>query len=138
MRTPAAPIAHGARSSLVQCHGCVFWGQRCGVCGSAGATDTSDTGDTGDAGAASQSAVSSTAAVLLQKLSTWEQTLLAAQQLGIIVGVALLVGGGFMLMVGIELTAGWALEKVYKLCGKKISEDPEDPAALVGSVKRYK
>ena len=97
-----------------------------------------DTGDTGDAGAASQAAVSSTAAVLLQKLSTWEQTLLAAQQLGIIVGVALLVGGGFMLMVGIELTAGWALEKVYKLCGKKISEDPEDPAALVGSFKRYK
>ena len=70
--------------------------------------------------------------------STWEQTILAAQQLGIIVGVALLVGGGFMLMVGLEIGAGWALDKIYKLCGKKIQENPEDPAALVGSFKRYK
>ena len=74
----------------------------------------------------------------LHKLTTWEQTLLALQQLGMIVGVALLVGGGFMLMVGIELSIMWMVEKCEKMMGKQVVKDPEDPAALVGSFKRYK
>ena len=73
-----------------------------------------------------------------QKRSVWDQTVLAAQQLGIIVGVALLVGGGFMLMVGIELSTIWVVEKLSKLLGTQTVKDPEDPAALVGSFKRYK
>ena len=73
-----------------------------------------------------------------RELTTWEQTILAAQQLGIIVGVALLVGGGFMLMVWIELSIIWVVEKCSKRFGKQIVKDPEDPAALVGSYKRYK
>lgn len=52
--------------------------------------------------------------------------------------VALLVGGGFMLMVGIELALGWAWDQVTGLLGTKKKEDPENPAALVGSFKRYK
>ena len=79
-----------------------------------------------------------TAVDAFRKLTTWEQTVLAAQQLGIIVGVALLVGGGFMLMVQIELSIIWVVEKCSKLFGKQIVKDPEDPAALVGSFKRYK
>ena len=72
------------------------------------------------------------------KKSVWDQTVLAAQQLGIIVGVALLVGGGFMLMVGIELSMIWVVEKCSQLMGTQTVKDPEDPAALVGSFKRYK
>ena len=49
-----------------------------------------------------------------------------------------MVGGGFMLMVGIELSIIWVVEKCSKLFGKQIVKDPEDPAALVGSYKRYK
>ena len=56
----------------------------------------------------------------------------------IIVGVCLLVGGGFMLMVGVELSIIWLSEKCSKMLGKQIVKDPEDPAALVGSFKRYK
>lgn len=52
--------------------------------------------------------------------------------------VALLVGGGFMLMVWIELALCWAWEKVTDMLGTKKKEDPENPAALVGSFKRYK
>jgi len=78
-----------------------------------------------------------TPAIFVQK-TAWEQTILALQQLGIIVFVALLVGGGFMLMVGIELALGWAWDQVTGLLGTKKKEDPENPAALVGSFKRYK
>jgi len=70
--------------------------------------------------------------------SMGEQSLLAAQQLGIIVGVALLVGGGFMLMVGVEMGVDWLCERISRMCGKAAPKDPEDPAALVGSFKRYK
>ena len=52
--------------------------------------------------------------------------------------VALLVGGGFMLMVWIELALCWVWEKVTDILGTKKKEDPETPAALVGSFKRYK
>ena len=52
--------------------------------------------------------------------------------------VALLVGGGFMMMVGIELALSWAWDKVTEMLGTNKKEDPENPAALVGSFKRYK
>eukprot|EP00092_Neocalanus_flemingeri_P051408 GFUD01059780.1.p1 GENE.GFUD01059780.1~~GFUD01059780.1.p1 ORF type:complete len:104 (+),score=31.16 GFUD01059780.1:89-400(+) len=79
-----------------------------------------------------------TVSATLQKMSSWEQSVLAAQQLGIIVGVCLLVGGGFMLMVWVELSCIWAVEKCSNAFGKQTVKDPEDPASLVGSFKRYK
>ena len=39
--------------------------------------------------------------------------------------VALLVGGGFMLMVWIELALCWVWEKVTDILGTKKKEDPE-------------
>ena len=39
---------------------------------------------------------------------------------------------------GIELSLEWVEEKVSRLFGKQPAKDPEDPAALVGSFKRYK
>ena len=56
----------------------------------------------------------------------------------IIVGVCLLVGGGFMLMVWVELTVIWVSDKVSTFLGRNQTKDPENPAALVGSFKRYK
>ena len=56
----------------------------------------------------------------------------------VIVFVALLVGGGFVTMVWIELALGWVWEKVSDSLGNKKVKDPENPAALVGSFKRYK
>jgi len=73
-------------------------------------------------------------------LSVGEQTVLALQQLAVVVGVALLVGGCFMLMIGVELGLGWLEDRCSSLCGgrKKSQEEVLDPAALVGSFKRYK
>ena len=56
----------------------------------------------------------------------------------VIVFVALLVGGGFVTMVWIEVGLGWVWEKVSDSLGTKKVKDPENPAALVGSFKRYK
>ena len=56
----------------------------------------------------------------------------------IIVGVCLLVGGGFMIMVWIELSITWLQEQVSECFGPQQQKDPENPAALVGSFKRYK
>ena len=47
-------------------------------------------------------------------------------------------GAVFHLFAGIELSLEWVDEKVSRLFGKQTSKDPEDPAALVGSFKRYK
>ena len=52
--------------------------------------------------------------------------------------VALLVGGGFVTMVWIEVALGWVWEKLTDTLGTKKVKDPENPAALVGSFKRYK
>ena len=71
-------------------------------------------------------------------LSLADQTVLAIQQLSVIVGVALLVGGCFMLMIGAELSLEWAEDRCCKLIGRKKDDEEEDPAALVGSFKRYK
>ena len=32
----------------------------------------------------------------------------------------------------------WLCERISRMCGKAAPKDPEDPAALVGSFKRYK
>ena len=95
-----------------------------------------DTG--GDGGVTGDDPAIGTAVYAFRKLTTLEQTVLAAQQLEIIVGVALLVGGGFILMVWIELSLIWVVEKCSKLFGKQIVKDPEDPAPLARSFKRYK
>eukprot|EP00092_Neocalanus_flemingeri_P032111 GFUD01034902.1.p1 GENE.GFUD01034902.1~~GFUD01034902.1.p1 ORF type:complete len:100 (+),score=31.42 GFUD01034902.1:69-368(+) len=68
-----------------------------------------------------------------------QQTVLAIQQLSVIVGVALLVGSGFMLMIALENLIDKLEEKCKKLMGQqKETEEDVDPAALVGSFKRYK
>lgn len=67
-----------------------------------------------------------------------QMSVLAAQQLGVILGVCLLVGGLFMMMIGLDIFMEWMDEQWTKHCGKKKVKDPEDPAALVGSFKRYK
>lgn len=68
-------------------------------------------------------------------LSLLDQTENALQQFSIVVGVCLMVGLLFFLMVGIELSMDWLGSKMKR---SKKEPDPEDPAALVGSFKRYK
>ena len=67
------------------------------------------------------------------------QTLLALQELGIVIAVAFMVGGIFMLMIFVEKI--WdSVMTVYqrKFGGGESETDIEDPAALVGTFKRYK
>lgn len=55
------------------------------------------------------------------------------------IGVALMVGILFFLMIAVENTFEWLGNQISKIFGvRKKSKDPEDPAALVGSFKRYK
>lgn len=54
------------------------------------------------------------------------------------IGVALMVGILFFLMIAVEQTLDWIANQLSKLFGRRKSKDPEDPAALVGSFKRYK
>ena len=116
--------------------------------------DSEDLQDTELAAGAGPIATTTVATILTK--TAWEQTILALQQLGVrqceendnlrmitkyfqvIVFVALLVGGGFVTMVWIELALGWVWEKVTDTLGTKKVKDPENPAALVGSFKRYK
>merc|ERR1711997_531121 len=67
-----------------------------------------------------------------------EQSILAIQQFAVLVGVALMVGILFMLNIGLDLLMDWVSEKVTDLFCKKRVQDPENPAALVGTFKRYK
>jgi len=70
-----------------------------------------------------------------------EQTLQATLQLGIIVGVALMVGLGFMTMVGMELLWDKVIDEYRRLLKKpKPLPDVErlHPAELVGKFSRYK
>ena len=55
-----------------------------------------------------------------------------------VIGVALMVGILFFLMIAVEQTMDWMGNQMSKMFGSKKSKDPEDPAALVGSFKRYK
>lgn len=66
------------------------------------------------------------------------QTLLALQELGIVVAVAFMVGGIFMLMVFAEKICDQLTTAYNKKCGTYKEPDVEDPAALVGTFKRYK
>jgi len=66
-----------------------------------------------------------------------EESILALQQLGVIIGVCFMVGSLFMLMVGVEILCGKMEEKYQEMTGK--SHDIEkDPASLVGTFSRYK
>ena len=56
-----------------------------------------------------------------------------------VIGVALMVGILFLLMIAVEITLEWLGNQISKIFpGRKKAKDPEDPAALVGSFKRYK
>ena len=44
----------------------------------------------------------------------------------------------FMLNIGLDLLTEWISEKLQEMFGKKKVADPENPAALVGTFKRYK
>jgi len=70
-----------------------------------------------------------------------EQTVRAALELGIVVGVALMVGMGFMAMVGMEILCDKAVDEYRRLLKKpKPLPDVErlHPAELVGKFSRYK
>merc|ERR1712243_286284 len=57
-----------------------------------------------------------------------EESILALQQLGVIIGVCFMVGSLFMLIVGVEILCGKVEEKYQEMTGK--SHDIEkDPAA---------
>ena len=73
-----------------------------------------------------------------QSASLQVQSLLALQELGIVVAVALMVGIIFMLMIVFEKTCNCVTEFYQKRVGTYEEEDAEDPAALVGTFKRYK
>lgn len=66
------------------------------------------------------------------------QTLLALQELGIVVAVAFMVGGIFMLMIFVEKIWDQVMTAYNKRFGAYKEDDVEDPAALVGTFKRYK
>ena len=55
-----------------------------------------------------------------------------------VIGVMLMVAGLFFMMIAIDNVIDWANEKWTKILGRQKVTDPEDPAALVGSFKRYK
>merc|ERR1719192_628839 len=69
-----------------------------------------------------------------------EQTIQAALQFGVLVGVALMVGILFMLNVGADLLYTAICDKYTSAFSKHKPVDIEyqDPASLVGSFKRYK
>ena len=66
------------------------------------------------------------------------QTLLALQELGIVIAVAFMVGGIFFLMIFVEKIWDHVTTVYQKKFGSYKEDDVEDPAALVGTFKRYK
>merc|ERR1719412_650207 len=66
------------------------------------------------------------------------QTLLALQELGIVVAVAFMVGGMAVLMIFVEKIWDQVMTVYQKKFGNYKEDDVEDPAALVGTFKRYK
>lgn len=60
-----------------------------------------------------------------------------AQELGMVIGVGFLVGILFLLMIYVEKAWASTTDRLHDLCGRK-PKDEEDPAALVGTFKRYK
>merc|ERR1712098_468199 len=70
-------------------------------------------------------------------LTQIQQTTRALQQLGVILSAAFLVSFLFMVMMAVEKT--WEqLMKNYENCEGKGQRQEDDPAALVGTFKRYK
>jgi len=69
-----------------------------------------------------------------------EQTIQAALQFGVLVGVALMVGILFMLNVGADLLYTAICDKYTSAFSKHkpVDIEDQDPASLVGSFKRYK
>jgi len=66
-----------------------------------------------------------------------EETTLALQQLGLILGVAFMVAFLFLLMIGVEKAWEKMGEKYQEMTGKQETEE-KDPASLVGTFSRYK
>ena len=54
-----------------------------------------------------------------------------------VIGVAFLVGILFLLMIYVEKAWTSTTDRLHDMCGRK-PKDEEDPAALVGTFKRYK
>ncbi len=65
------------------------------------------------------------------------QSLMAVQEFGMVIGVAFLVGVLFMLLIYTEKAWAATSDRLHDYCGRK-PKDEEDPAALVGTFKRYK
>jgi len=74
----------------------------------------------------------------LEEVSLMMETQNALQQFSIVVGVCLMVGILFFMMIAIETAYDWIFSKIKTVVGAKKTTDPEDPASLVGSFKRYK
>jgi len=73
----------------------------------------------------------------VKQLSAIQQTSLALQQLGIVVGVAFMVAFLFMVMIGLEKL--WdKMEASYQTMMGKPPAPEVDPAAMVGTFSRYK
>ena len=66
------------------------------------------------------------------------QTILAFQQLGLVISVVLMVAIIFMAMISLEKIWNVAFEYYNKRFGEENVDDAEDPAALVGTFKQYK
>ena len=73
-----------------------------------------------------------------QKPSLQFQTILALQQLGLVISVVLMVATIFMVMIFLEKSWKMLIEYYNKRFGEEDVDDAEDPAALVGTFKRYK
>jgi len=72
-----------------------------------------------------------------EELTYIEQTTRALQQLALVIGVAFLVAFLFMIMIGLEKIYDKLEERYNKAFGQPEPQE-EDPAALVGTFKRYK
>ena len=73
-----------------------------------------------------------------QKPNLQFQTILALQQLGLVISVVLMVAVIFMAMISLEKMWNLAFEFYNKRFGEENVDDAEDPAALVGTFKQYK
>ena len=73
-----------------------------------------------------------------QKQTLQFQTIRALQELGLVIAVALMVGIIFMSMISVEKLWNSISDYYYKRFGDVQEDDEEDPAALVGTFKRYK
>eukprot|EP00088_Acartia_fossae_P034239 TRINITY_DN35118_c0_g1_i1.p1 TRINITY_DN35118_c0_g1~~TRINITY_DN35118_c0_g1_i1.p1 ORF type:complete len:151 (+),score=39.25 TRINITY_DN35118_c0_g1_i1:107-559(+) len=74
---------------------------------------------------------------VMPELTYIEQSTRALQQLALVIGVAFMVAFLFLVMVGLE--KAWdKMEEKYRESFGKSQQQEVDPAALVGTFKRYK